>query len=271
MRFASSALTVTEGDAAGRYHMINNVIADDWNHSPYSIDLNENEVHIWRASLNQDAKVMANLSALLSQDEYQRAVSYYRPVDRDRFIAGRGILRKIISAYLALSPDELQFTYNEYGKPAVSDNQNTRALNFNLSHSAELVLYAVTRERVVGIDIEYIREDFATLEIAEQFFSKDEVAALKSLPTDQRTTGFFNCWSRKESFIKAKGLGVSYPLDRFTVSVSPNEPPALLNVYGDEYEPTCWQMYELKTGEEYAASLIVENPPVVLRQWQWIG
>jgi 4'-phosphopantetheinyl transferase len=251
--------------------MINSVIADDWNHSPYSIDLSENEAHVWRAELNQDAKVIANLSALLSQDEYQRAVRYHRPIDRDRFIAGAGILRKIISAYLALPPGQLRFTYNECGKPAVSDNQNNRALNFNLSHSAELVLHAVTRRRGVGIDIEYIREDFATLEIAEKFFSKDEVAALKSLPVDQRTKGFFNCWSRKESFIKAKGVGVSYPLDRFTVSLAPDEPPALLNVYSDEHEPARWQMYELKTGEDYAASLIVENPPVVLRQWEWIG
>jgi 4'-phosphopantetheinyl transferase len=122
--------------------------------------------------------MIAKLAPLLSPDEYQRAMRYYRPVDCDRFIVGRGILRKIISAYLALPPGQLRFTYNEYGKPAVSGDQNDCALNFNPSHSAELILYVVTRGRVVGIDIEYIREDFATLEIAEHFFSKDEVAAL---------------------------------------------------------------------------------------------
>src|SRR5215813_154369 len=240
-----------------------------WNHAPSSIELGADEAHVWRASLDQDVKVIANLAAILSQDEYQRAARYYRPIDRDRFIAGRGILRKIISAYLALSPAELQFTYNEYGKPAVSDGQNDRALNFNLSHSAELALYAVTRGRAVGIDIEYIREDFATLEIAEHFFSKDEVRSLKATPTGRRTIGFFNCWSRKEAFIKAKGMGVSYPLDRFTVSLVPGEPPALLKVVDDEREVARWRMYELKPGDGYVAAMIATAPPVMLKQRHW--
>jgi 4'-phosphopantetheinyl transferase len=114
-----------------------------------------------------------------------------------------------------------------------------------------LALYAVASGRRVGIDVEYIREDFATLEIAEHFLSKDEVAALKSLPTDQRTIGFFNCWSRKESYIKAIGMGVSYPLDGFTVSLASNVTPALLKVDADAAEAARWKMYELDVGEGY--------------------
>jgi 4'-phosphopantetheinyl transferase len=214
---------------------------DKWGLTFSGDELGADDAHVWTASLDQPADMIAELAPLLSRDEYQRAMRYYRPADRDRFIVGRGILRKIISAYLAIPPGQLQFTYNEYGKPAVSDDQSNHAINFNLSHSAELILYAVTRGRVVGIDVEYIREDFATLEIAERFFSKDEVAALKSLPADQRTVGFFNCWSRKEAFIKAKGMGVSYPLDRFTVSLAPGEPPALLKVDDDEREAARWR------------------------------
>ena len=242
---------------------------DEWGLTSVGDELGADEAHVWRAALDQPANVIAKLAPLLSEDEYQRAMRYYRPVDRDRFIVGRGILRKIISAYLALPPGQLQFTYNEYGKPAVSDDQNDRALNFNLSHSAELILYAVTIGRVVGIDIEYIREDFATLEIAEHFFSKDEVAVLKSLPTDQRTIGFFNCWSRKEAFIKAKGMGVSYPLDRFTVSLAPDGPPALLKVDDDNREVARWKMFELKPGVGYAAALIAAEPPITLKQRHW--
>jgi len=242
---------------------------DKWNHTSVGDELGADEVHVWRESLDQPRDMIAKLAPLLSQDEYQRAMRYYRPADRDRFVVGRGILRKILSAYLALPPGQLRFTYNEYGKPAVSDDQNDRALNFNLSHSAELILYAVTRGRGVGIDIEYIREDFATLEIAEHFFSKDEVAALKSLPMDQRTMGFFNCWSRKEAFIKAKGMGVSYPLDRFTVSLAPGEPPALLKVDDDEREAARWKMYELKPGAGYAAAMIATEPPITLKRRHW--
>jgi 4'-phosphopantetheinyl transferase len=242
---------------------------DEWSLTSVVDELGANEAHIWSALLDQPADIITKLAPLLSYDEYRRAMRYHRPLDRDRFIVGRGILRKIVSAYIALRPGQLRFTYNEYGKPSVSDGQNDRALNFNLSHSAELILYAVTRGRSIGIDIEYIREDFAALEIAEHFFSKDEVAALKSLPTDQRTIGFFNCWSRKEAFIKAKGMGVSYPLDRFTVSLAPGEPPALLKVDDDKREVAEWRMYELNLGAGYTAALIVAGPPITLKQWHW--
>jgi 4'-phosphopantetheinyl transferase len=119
------------------------------------------------------------------------------------------------------------------------------------------------------VDIEYMREDFATLEVAERFFSKYEFEALKAAPSDQRTKAFFNCWSRKESYIKAIGMGVSYPLDGFTVSLTPDVAPALLKVDEDATEAARWNMYELDAGEGYAAALIVENPPVTLSRFQW--
>jgi len=240
-----------------------------WNRPFDGIELGEDEVHLWRVSLNQVPTVISELSTLLTPDESRRAERYYRAVDRDHFIVARGALRKILSTYLSIPPHELRFDYNKYGKPTLSGGKNHDALNFNLSHSHDLALYAVTRGRNVGIDIEYIREDFATLEIAERFFSKNEVEMLKSLPSNQRTIGFFNCWSRKESFIKALGMGVSYPLDRFTVSLAPDDAPALLKVDDQGQEPLNWIMYELMAGSEYAAAVIVENPPVVLKQWQW--
>jgi len=245
--------------------------AGHWDCPPNKISIAVNEAHVWRTSLNQDETTVLELSSYLAPDEYRRATKYHRAVDRDRFIVARGVLRSILSTYLHIPPNELQFTYNQYGKPAISDGQNRCALNFNLSHSNDLALYVTACARSVGIDIEYIRRDFATLEIAEHFFSKDEVRSLKAAPTDGMIEAFFNCWSRKESYIKAIGMGVSYPLDGFTVSLAPNAAPALLKVAADEREPDRWQMYELKAGEGYAASLIVENPPVTLRQWQWIG
>jgi len=245
------------------------MLTDHWDCPPNKISIALNEAHVWRASLNQNKTTILELSTCLASDEYRRATKYHRAVDRDRFIVARGVLRNILSTYLHVPPNELQFIYNQYGKPALSDTQNRCALNFNLSHSNELALYVVACVRSVGVDIEYIRADFATLEIAEHFFSKDEIRSLKAAPTDLRTEAFFNCWSRKESYIKAIGMGVSYPLDGFTVSLTPNAAPALLKVDADEREPTRWQMYELKAGEGYAASLIVENPPVTLRQWQW--
>ncbi|MBO0862855.1 MAG: 4'-phosphopantetheinyl transferase superfamily protein, partial [Chloracidobacterium sp.] len=227
------------------------------------------EAHVWRASLDQPANVIAKLAPLLSRDECHRAERFHRPADRRRFIAGRGILRKIISTYLALAPDKVRFAYNKYGKPFISDDHNRGALSFNLSHSNGMALYAIASERRVGIDVENMREDFATLEVAERFFSKDECEAWKAVPRDQRTKAFFNCWSRKESYIKAIGMGVSYPLDEFTVSLTPDVAPALLKVDADATEASRWNMYELDAGEGYAAALIVESPPVSLRRFQW--
>ena len=245
-----------------------NSVADKWGCSSNGIGLGNDDLHVWKVSLDQDKTTILKMSALLAPDECRRAEKYFRSIDRDRFIIARGVLRKILSAYLRISPYELLFVYNEYGKPALSADQNCHALSFNLSHSDGMALYAVARGRRVGVDIENIRKDFATLDIAEHFFSKDEVESLKTVPTGLRTEAFFNCWSRKESYIKAIGMGVSYPLDGFTVSLAPNVVPALLKVDADECEPTRWQMYELNAGEGYAASAIVENPPVTLRQWQ---
>src|SRR5437660_237879 len=108
---------------------------DKWSLTSVGDELGADEAHVWRASLDQPADMIAKLAPLLSQDERQRAERFHRPADRRRFIAGRGILRRIISAYLAIPPGQLRFIYNKYGKPAVSDDQNDRALNFNLSHS----------------------------------------------------------------------------------------------------------------------------------------
>jgi 4'-phosphopantetheinyl transferase len=242
---------------------------NEWGLAPVNNELGGGEAHVWRASLDQPADMIAKFAPLLSQDEYKRAERFHRPSDRRRFIAGRGILRKIVSAYLARAPDEIRFVYNKYGKPFISDDQNLGALGFNLSHSNGMALYAVTQGRRVGIDVEYMRDDFATLEVAERFFSKDEFEALKRIQIIQRTKAFFNCWSRKESYIKAIGMGVSYPLEGFTVSLAPNGTPALLKVDADATEAARWKMYELDVAEGYAAALIVENPPVSIRRFQW--
>src|SRR5262249_7951930 len=126
-----------------------------------------------------DRATTHELMTLLAPDERRRAEKYCRATDRNRFITARGVLRKILAAYLHISPNEVQFTYNKYGKPTLSDDRNCQALNFNLSHSNDLGLYAVAWGRNVGIDIEFMQKDFATIKIAEHFFSKDEVNSLK--------------------------------------------------------------------------------------------
>jgi 4'-phosphopantetheinyl transferase len=164
----------------------------------------------------------------------------------------------MLSRYLGRPPEELGFSYNEYGKPQiVSAGSDAEPLHFNLAHSKGLALYAFTRLGEIGVDIEYIRPGFPDEEIARRFFSATEVANLNQLPVDDRQKGFFNCWARKEAFIKAKGLGLSLGLDQFDVSLDATQPAALLRTGWDASEAAEWSLREIETESGYAAAVAV--------------
>jgi 4'-phosphopantetheinyl transferase len=237
--------------------------------SPFTFQLERFDVHVWRVVLDQPAIRLQSLWEQLAPEERDRAARFHFPKDRDRFVAARGLLRVILGAYLGVDPAGLRFTKNAYGKPALAEQRGPDDLRFNLSHSHELVLYAITRGREVGIDVEWMRPDLADEEIAARFFSPREVAALRALPEPQRLEAFFNCWTRKEAFIKARGEGLSLPLDEFDVSLAPGEPAALLGTCWDPHEAGRWSLRALSPGPGYAAALAVEgecDDPMV-RPW----
>ena len=178
--------------------------------------LKNNQVHIWRAKLTRTKKEAEDFLELLNGDERKRASRFVVEHASKNFIVARGILRTLLSKYLNVDPKKIIFEQNQYGKLYLASSP----LNFNLSHSGDLVLFAFSLNNLVGVDVELIREIENFQDIAEKFFSKDEVAELFLLPEDQRQLAFFNCWSRKEAFIKAKGLGVYHGLDNFSVEIS---------------------------------------------------
>lgn len=239
--------------------------------APDEPHLGSDEIHVWRLSLAQPPAVVSAFALLLSPDELSRAARYHFSKDRDHFIVARAVLRILLGRYLRAEPSQLRFCYNPYGRPALAAATEVASgtLSFNLSHSRELALYALARNREIGIDLEYIRDDFATEEIAKRFFSPGEVAALGALPLNQRTAGFFRCWTRKEAYIKAKGQGLSLPLDQFDVSLAPDEPAALLRIEGSPEEASRWSMRELTPGQNYAAVVVVEGHDWQLNCFQW--
>jgi 4'-phosphopantetheinyl transferase len=241
-----------------------------WRTAPRRLALESDEVHVWRVTLVQPASTLESFLGLLSSDEELRAESFYFQKDRDRFIVAHGAMRTILSQYLNVPPERLRFCYGPYGKPALAEGSGGGALRFNMSHSHELALCAITREREVGVDLEYIREDFASREIARQFFSPGEVARLGALPISVRTEAFFNCWTRKEAYIKATGKGLSLSLDQFDVSLAPGEPAALLSTRGNPQEASRWALRELAPGRGYVAALAVEGRDWRLNSWQWV-
>ncbi len=241
-----------------------------WSLPPKTLKLERDEVHVWRASLDLEASSIQSLQETLCVEEQQRAERFHFQKDRDRFIVARGLLRALLSRYLGEEPGHLRFVYNQYGKPALSEAYSKEPLCFNLSHSHGLALYAVTQNRNLGIDLEYIRTDFPYEEIAERFFSPQENAVLRTLPLNMKHEAFFTCWTRKEAYIKATGKGLSLPLDQFDVSLIPREPAMLLSIAGNQQAACHWSLQELIPVPGYVAALAVEGGGWQSKCWQWV-
>lgn len=243
-----------------------------WTLPPAHLVLTDAAVHVWRASLNLSEFQLQNFWPTLTEDEQARAKRFHFPKDQNHYIAGRGMLRAILSRYLDRPPTQFRFDYSQYGKPTLTEVAGGEALRFNVSHSHGLALYAVTRNRDIGIDLELMRADFAGEEIAERFFSRPEFEKLRALPESAKCAAFFNCWTRKEAYIKARGEGLSMPLDQFDVSLSPGEPAQLLSVRGaDPDEALGWRMKALEVDPNYAAALVVRGEFGELQCWEWRG
>jgi 4'-phosphopantetheinyl transferase len=231
--------------------------------------LQADETHVWLASLEQTPAEVERLSQHLSADEMERAARFRFPQHRDHFIVARGLLRLIIGRYLQVAAQSLVFSYSSYGKPELAGDFENRGLCFNLSHSHELVLYALTRRRALGVDIEDLRSDVVGESVAERFFSAAEVKTLRALPEGLQVEAFFNCWTRKEAYIKAIGEGLSHPLDQFDVSLVPGEPAALLGTRGAPEELERWSLFDLAPGAGYAAALVVEGRDLKVKCWRY--
>ena len=160
-----------------------------WRTPPETLVLGSDEVHVWRATLDQTPSQRQCFLHNLAADEQARAERFYFERDREHFIVARGVLRAILGGYLNRAPECLSFCYSSHGKPSLAGESEGDAIRFSVSHSGGVALYAVTRGREVGIDIERIRSDLAVAEIAERFFSPREVATLRELPAEAQTSG----------------------------------------------------------------------------------
>jgi 4'-phosphopantetheinyl transferase len=199
---------------------------------------------------------------LLDHDELTRANRFHFEKDRRHFVVARGFLRVLLGRYLNRNPKQFKFNYGPYGKPALPGEG---LLRFNMSHSHGIALYAVTEGRDVGVDVEYVRSDFTSDDIARRFFSPFEVENLCGLPTEERVSSFFRCWTRKEAYIKATGRGLSQPLDGFDVTLGPAESAALLRTDDGSHER--WSMANIEVGPGYAGAVAVEGPITKIEYW----
>ncbi len=231
--------------------------------------LTRGEVHVWRASLSPSPSLLAQLSGLLSPDEQERAARFHFDRDRSRFVAARGVLRMILGDCLHTDPAALQFQYEKSGKPDLAAPHQERGLCFNVTHSGDWALYALTLSRRIGIDLEHARVMPEMLDIAQRFFAPEEFAELCSLPAELQPAGFFRCWTRKEAYLKAIGEGLGVPLDQFIVSLAPEQVTRIVSILGDAEEASRWSLRELSVPADYFAALVVEGHDWHLSCWDW--
>jgi 4'-phosphopantetheinyl transferase len=240
-----------------------------WCLPPKDLLLESDEVHVWCSSLDLEAPQVESLERSLAGDERVRAGRFYFQKDRKYFIVARALLRLILGHYLNIEPGQLRFYYSQYGKPVLAGDYGADSLNFNLSHSNGLALYAVTRGREIGVDIERVQADLAHEDIAEKFFLPREVSMLRALPITMQKEAFFKCWTCKEACIKARGEGILLALGQLDISVAPGKPVALLSVNGDPQEASLWSLQDLAPSPGFVAALAVKGRNWRIKCYQW--
>jgi 4'-phosphopantetheinyl transferase len=245
-----------------------NLDGPDWDGFSGDYALLEDEVHVWRTDLDMAAVDLAKLRRILSAEELERADRFRFEADQRRAAIGRGYLRLLLGKILDVPANRLRFECEQFGKPKLIPMDGL-PLQFNVSHSGGLVLIAIAVGRAVGIDVERIRTDLDFDGVAARFFSANECKMLASLAGPRRYEAFFTCWTRKEAYLKAKGVGLSAPLDQFDVSFLPDEEPRLLATRHDPGEVARWRLQSLSLSADYVAALAAQGSNWKLKCWDW--
>jgi len=232
------------------------------------LSIDRNDVQVWRVGLRTARCEIEQLRQILSNDELQRAGRFYGQQHRERFILARGTLRRILGRYMNIHPEKLGFSYIN-SKPEIMPELDGKRLRFNISHAGDYMLAAITADRMIGVDIELISVDRPHLRIAERFFSHRETTTLRALPEPQQIGAFYACWTRKEAYIKARGLGVFRGLDCFSVSLAPGEAAALTETESDPEEIKRWTILDINPASGYRAAAAVEGGDVKFRFYDW--
>ena len=245
------------------------VKTDGWTESAAAMAPQPGEIQLWRIPLAGQPGEENQLQKILSPGELDQAGRYRFAHLQRRFIIRRAVLRQLLAARLATSPLAVRLELGVHGKPIVSGQADGGDLRFNCSHSGDWALVALARGIELGVDLEQHRPMTDAADVAKKFFTTAEINELNQLPSALKTAGFFNCWTRKEAFIKALGLGLSYPLNRFVVSLSPEKPAALLAVTDDPAALEKWSMISLKVVPEYSAALVFGGKSAALKYFAW--
>lgn len=233
----------------------------EWRPPPRQLKIDFGQIHVWAVELS--GAEPDQFLGCLSLAEQSRAARFKFERDRRRFVVAHGALRQTLARYLEAEAAALRFDEMGNGKPILAAPYDSSGVRFNLSHSHETALMAVVRGREVGVDIEFVNVEFAFGEVAERFFTAREVAAMRALPEALRRQAFYKCWTSKEAFLKAKGVGLSGMLDEVEIVLDNGR-----TVKIDARVPG-WSLAELNCGENYQAAVVVEGNSLPNACYQW--
>jgi 4'-phosphopantetheinyl transferase len=213
-------------------------------------------VKVVATRLDVASEAVDGLYGLLSDAERRRASQMVFGRDRRRFIVARARLRQLLGTRLGVRPETVELAYGPNGKPALARDFADSDLRFNVSHRDDVAAYVFTEGREIGIDIEAVRVMRDADVLADRFFAAGEREAYRALDPADRPLGFFNCWTRKEAFIKALGDGLGHPLDRFDVSLTPGEPARILRVGRTSGDACGWRMMSFSPAPGFVGAVV---------------
>ncbi len=227
------------------------------------------QVDVWRADLDLATGQVSSLASLLVDSESERASRFRFERDWRRYVVAHAFLRRVLASYLHADPREIPLRVGAHGKPQLALAPGPD-LRFNLSHSRGVAMCAVVVGSEVGIDVEVTDANMADPAVVRRFFSRREVADLESVASDAWVASFLRCWTRKEAFVKAKGEGLSLPLDRFDVSLRQGEPAAILRTADDPREVARWRIHDISDrGGRYLAAVVTHAAVSAVRHRRW--
>ena len=227
-----------------------------------AISLTPGEIHLWLAFYDEinDERLLSAYRQLLSDAEREQEPRFYFARDRRRYLVTRALVRTVLSRYGAIQPEEWIFSANAYGRPDIANEQAKDAgLSFNISHTHSLIVLGITKGRALGVDVENFQARTPAIDIADHYFTPQEVAALAAVPPSQQHYRFFEYWTFKESYIKARGMGLSLPLDKFSFHY-PDDHSVEIAIDSDlADDPQRWQFWQLRPRPEYLVAVCAER------------
>jgi 4'-phosphopantetheinyl transferase len=248
------------------YHMNQSGIL--WRFPPSHLELPHNEIHLWCAPLTNSKQSLDQITSILSPDEQDRASKFIYSDDRRKFMIGRYILRNILAFYTEKDPRDVEIHYTPLNKPFLPESYEQN-IQFNLSHSEDLMAVAIARDVAVGIDIESTSYPQEELDLAREFLSPKEILKLDKIPELQKKDAFLNAWTRKEAYLKAVGKGIDESLSEIEVTMEPGEPPRYISLYGDTQEASHWFLQSIQPGVGYIGSIACRQRGLRLASWHW--